>query len=217
MFRRIFEKKFDGSPVPSAYIPRGPRQFRHSGGWATVRKRLQTESGLRIIDIGHTSPGNINYLTNLGHSIFLADPVADAASGHFQTGTDDDGKPILDTEGFLAQCFDFGDRTFDVILLWTALDYLPEPFVAPLVGRLYGAMNPGGLVLALFHTKKQGKEAEYSRYHVTEGDDVESQPMQPFPIQRVFTNRSIQQLFTQWSGFKQFLAKDSVSEVIITR
>jgi hypothetical protein len=38
-----------------------------------------------------------------------------------------------------------------------------------------------------------------------------------FPIQRAFTNRSIQQLFAAWSGFRQFLAKDSVSEVIITR
>jgi hypothetical protein len=38
-----------------------------------------------------------------------------------------------------------------------------------------------------------------------------------FPIQRAFTNRSIERLFAGWSGHKQFLAKDSVSEVIVTR
>jgi hypothetical protein len=38
-----------------------------------------------------------------------------------------------------------------------------------------------------------------------------------YPIQRAFTNRSIERLFASWSGFRQFLAKDSVSEAIITR
>jgi hypothetical protein len=50
-----------------------------------------------------------------------------------------------------------------------------------------------------------------------DADSVEMQLAEPFPLQRVFTNRSIQTLFADWSGFKQFLAKDSVSEVIITR
>ena len=45
----------------------------------------------------------------------------------------------------------------------------------------------------------------------------EVQLAQPFPIQRAFTNRSIEKLFEGWSGHKQFLAKDSVSEVIMTR
>jgi hypothetical protein len=40
---------------------------------------------------------------------------------------------------------------------------------------------------------------------------------QQYPIQRAFTNRSIERLFAGWSGFRQFLAKDSVSEAIITR
>jgi hypothetical protein len=43
------------------------------------------------------------------------------------------------------------------------------------------------------------------------------QPADPFPIQRAFTNRSIERLFSAWSGHRQFLAKDSVSEVIISR
>ena len=38
-----------------------------------------------------------------------------------------------------------------------------------------------------------------------------------FPIQRAFVNRSIERLFAAWSGYRQFLAKDSVSELIITR
>jgi hypothetical protein len=191
--------------------------LRHSGGWAALRARLQEGPGLRVIDIGSTSSANINYLTSLGHSVYLADVVHDAWTGNWQTGVGEDGSPVWDVEGFLSQALNFSDRTFDVVLLWTTLDYLPEPLVAPVVARLFEAMNPDGQVLAFFHTRTQGEETANCRFHLTPGDDVEMQMPPQFPIQRAFTNRSIQQLFAGWSGFRQFLAKDSVSEVIITR
>ena len=182
-----------------------------------MRKRLQAEPGLRIIDTGYTSPSNINYLTGLGHSVFLADLVADAYEGKWQSGTDEDGNPIWNVEGYLNQALNFSGRMFDVVMLWTALDYLPEPFLAPAVAHLHASMNPGGQVLAFFHTKTQGEEAIRCRFHLTDTDDVEMQLTQQFPIQRAFTNRSIERLFAGWSGHQQFLAKDSVSEVIMTR
>jgi SAM-dependent methyltransferase len=190
---------------------------RHSGGWAAVRKRLETEDGLRIIDVGYTSPQNINYLTELGHSVFLANLVNDACTGEWITGKDDDGNDIWNVQGYLEQALSFADRMFDVVLLWTALDYLPEAFVAPVVNRLHASMNPGGQVLAFCHTRTKGEETVHCRFHLTPGDNVEVQLAQPFPIQRAFTNRSIEKLFAGWSGHRQFLAKDSVSEVIMTR
>ena len=182
-----------------------------------MRQRLQAEPGLRIVDIGTTSPSNINYLTGLGHSVFLADVVQDAYAGSWQTGTDGDGNPVWDVEGFLEQSLKFAGRTFDVVLLWTALDYLPEPLVGPVVKHLLYATNPGGQVLAFFHTRTQSEEAVHCRFHVTPGDDVDMQLTQQFPLQRAFTNRSIKQLFAAWSDYRQFLAKDSVSELLITR
>lgn len=216
MIRNWFDKGKEAGPQTGSGSS-GPRMPRHSGGWAALRKRLQGEPGLRIIDSGATSPTNINYLTSLGHSVFLTDLATEACTGAWQTGTDDDDKPIYDTEGYLNQTLEFGGKMYDVVLLWTALDYLPEPFVPAVVARLHAALNPGGQVLAFFHTRKQPEESAHCRFHVTDGDSVEMQLAQPFPIQRVFTNRSIQDLFGQWSGFRQFLAKDSISEVIITR
>jgi len=197
--------------------PVGPKYPRHSGGWSVLRQRLQTEQGLNTIDIGYTSPSNINYLTGLGHSVFLSDLVHDACTQNWITGDDDDGNPIWNAEGFLEQSLNFAGRSFDVVLLWTSLDYLPEPLVAPVVAHIYAAMNPGGQVFALFHTRTQGDETTHCRFHLTPGDEVEIQESEAFPIQRAFTNRSIERLFAGWSGFRQFLAKDSVSEVIITR
>jgi len=182
-----------------------------------MRKRLQAEPGLRVIDTGFTSPSNINYLTGLGHSVFLADIVSDAWTGNWKTGTDEDGNPIWDTEGFLAQSLNFAGRMFDVVLLWTALDYLPEQLLAPVVAHLHTSMNLGGEVFSLFHTSTRGELNSYWRFHLTPGDDLEIQLVQPFPIQRAFTNRSIEKLFAGWAGHRQFLAKDGVSEVIMTR
>jgi len=204
------------SVVPSPG-PSGPKVPRHSHGWATIRKRLLAEPGLRIIDVGFTSPSNINFLTDMGHSVFLSDLVHDACADNWEIGKDEDGKPILNAEGFLNQSLSFAGRTFDVVLLWTALDYLPDAFLSPVVSHLRGAMNPGGQVLSFFHTRTKGEETVHCRFHVTATDDIEVQLAQPFPIQRAFTNRSIERLFTGWSGHKQFLAKDSVSEVIMTR
>jgi len=94
---------------------------------------------------------------------------------------------------------------------------MPEALVAPVVAHLRDAMNPGGQVLAFFHTRTKGEETVRCRFHLTPRDDVEMQMAQQFPIQRAFTNRSIEKLFSGWSGHRQFLAKDSVSEVIMTR
>lgn len=217
MLNRWFEKKQESAAPTSTAGFSGPKVPRHSGGWALLRKRLQTEQGLRVIDVGYTSPSNINYLTSLGQSVFLADLVQDACTGEWQSGVDEEGNPQWNVEGYLQQTLNFSGRTFDVVLLWTALDYLPEPLVAPVVGHIFSAMNPGGQLLALFHTRMSGEETTHCRFHVTEGDEVSIQLARQFPIQRAFSNRSIQKLFSEWSGFKQFLAKDSVSEVIITR
>ena len=210
------ERKKDGDKPVSARSS-APRFTRYSGAWSTLRKRLEAEPGLRVIDAGATSPTNINYLTSLGHSVYMADVVHDACTGQWTRGVDEDGNPKWDVDAFLSACLEFSGKKFDVVLLWTALDYLPEPLVAPVVQRLYESMTPGGAVLAFFHTRTQGEEAVNCRFHVTGGDEVEVQLGEPFPIQRAFTNRSIERLFSGWSGHRQFLAKDALSEVLMTR
>jgi hypothetical protein len=202
---------------PASARSSAPRFTRYSGAWATLRKRLESDAGLRVIDAGATSPTNINYLTSLGQSVYMADLVHDACTGNWIHGNDEEGNPIWNSDAFLSSCLSFSGKLFDVVLLWTTLDYLPEPLVAPVVQRLYESMNPGGAVMAFFHTRTKGEETVNCRFHVTHGDEVEVQAGEPFPIQRAFTNRSIERLFAGWSGHRQFLAKDALSEVLMTR
>ena len=213
MLGRKKNQESDASSLPG----HGPRVPRHSGAWMMLRKRLENEPGLYILDNGFTSPHNINYLTGLGHSLFMTDLVNDAWTGDWKTGEDADGNEIWNVQGFLDQTLNFSGRMFDIVFLWTALDYLPEALVQPVVDHLHATMHSGGQVLALFHTRTKGEETAQVRFHLTPGNDLEMQSTVQFPIQRAFTNRSIEKLFAGWSGHKQFLAKDSLSEVIMTR
>lgn len=218
MLKNIFGKsRPESERATTPTVLSGPRIPRHSSGWSALQKQLKDESGLRFLDIGPTSPSNINFLTGMGHSVYMADLVHEARTGDWQLPTPEGEDPAWNIEGFLEQNLNFSGRMFDVVLLWTTLDYLPDPFIAPVIERLHQSMNEGGRVLSLFHTRKTGGDTTFYRYHLTEGDEIVMQESEPFPIERVFTNRNIEKLFESFSGYKFFLAKDNVYEVIITR
>jgi hypothetical protein len=217
VFKNPFQKPKTDTQSSSPTVLTGPRIARHSSGWANLKKQLLTESGLYILDIGPTSPTNINLLTNAGHSVYMADLVPDAHSPEWMKKPEEGGDPVVDVEGFLHHNLDFSGREFDAVLLWSTLDYLPEPLVQPVVDRLRTCIRPGGKVLALFHNKQTGDNIAYSRYHLSESDSIDVQESAQFPIRRAFTNRNIEKTFERYNGCKFFLAKDNLYEVIITR
>jgi len=217
MLGRLFDRQPASGASSASQALTGPRIPRHSGGWSTLRKRLMAEPGLRVLDVGSTSPANINYLTSLGHSVYMADLVEDSSEEEWVTGTDEDGKQIWDVEGFTKKNLHFSGRIFDMVLLWTTLDYLPEALVVPVVKSLHSSMTPGGQLLAFFHIKLQPEQSPHHRFHITSTDNVEQQLARPATQKRALTNRNIERLFADWSGLKQFLAKDGVSEAIIVR
>jgi SAM-dependent methyltransferase len=181
-------------------------------------KYLQTEPNLRVLDIGPTSPQNINFLTSLGHSVYMADVVQEALTGPWILPAKEKGEEAgFDVSGFFDQNLNFGGREFDVVLLWTTLDYIPQALVQPLIEHLQRAVRQGGRILAIFHTKVAGPETAYCRYHLTDTNTIEMQESEPHPVQRVYTNRSIEKLFAEYSNYRFFLAKDNLYEVIITR
>ena len=200
------------------------RTQRHSSGWAQLHKYLQSRDALRILDVGPTSAGNINFVTHLGHSIYMANLVDEAAKPEWikaaapgEPALDKESPEAYDIDGFLKQNLDFSGRHFDVIALWDTIDYLPKPFVAPVVDRLHDVMEPGGQLLALFHSKANADEAVFSRYHLTETDQVDLQRVGGHPMIYSYSNRQVEQLFHHYAAHKFFLAKDALREVIVSR
>src|ERR1700677_2271381 len=112
---------------------------------------MRKEESLRVLDIGPTSSGNINFITALGHSIYLANLVEDAAKREWFLPSEDGGAARFDVERFLAAHLDFSGRGFDVVLFWDTADFLPEELLEPVLKRLHEVMAPEGQMLALFH------------------------------------------------------------------
>lgn len=209
------KEKSSGVTGPAGRVPR------NSSGWGKILERMRGDEPLRVLDVGPTSSGNINLITSLGHSIYLANPVEDAARKEW-TPTQADGSPgSFDVERFLETHLTFSGRGFDIVLLWDSADYLPEPIVAPVLQRLHGVMEPNGQMLAMFHSARAGEtsapKAEFSRYHLTETSKLEVQRAGDYPLTNTFTNRQIEKLLEEFKSFTFFLSKDNVREVLVTR
>ncbi len=190
---------------------------RHSSGWVKILARLKAEPGLRVLDIGPTSPNNINFLTSLGHSVYMADLVEEAVKPEWKLPAKDGEPQGYDTERFLARHMDFGDRKFEIILLWDALDYIPGPLSDAILRQLALVLTQQGQTLAFFHSRMAGPETVFCRYHVLDGDTIQTQQGDNHPVQRNYQNRQIEVLLQELGSCRFLLAKDNTREVIVSR
>lgn len=210
-------RSFFGNSEKAGGSGSGVRTPRHSSGWAQLLSHLKSQESLRILDIGPTSSININYITSLGHSIYMANLAEEATQPEWLLPGEAGEPPAYDVKGFIEANLNFSGRTFDVVILWDTADYLPEPLLVPIMARIYEVLQPGGQLLAFFHSKNTGPEVAFRRYHLTDTPNVEMQLAGNQPLLRAFNNRQIEKLLEQFSGTKFFLAKDSLREVVAIR
>ncbi|HZY62508.1 MAG TPA: class I SAM-dependent methyltransferase [Edaphobacter sp.] len=207
---------FGGDSAGSAKHAGGERVPRHSSGWKELLKHMQAHESLRVLDIGPTSSTNINYITSLGHSIYMANLVEEAAKPEWTIPAEGDTPAGFNVDGFLETNLNFSGRVFDVVILWDTVDYLPEPLIAPVFSRIHQVLQPGGLMLAFFHVTAD-RETAFHRYHLTDTEIVEMQRAGNYPLLHVFSNRKIENMLSEFSNYRFFLAKDNLREVIVTR
>lgn len=201
------------TPAPSGPAGRVPR---HSTGLGEFTRLLAGQTGLRILDLGPTSPTNIGRLIGQGHKAYNEDVLLASTSPAYAARTED-GKPTLNVERFLAENLVYTTTLFDAVLCWDIPDYLPEAVVRPAIERLHRVTKTGGVLLAFFHTRDAGPDAPYYRYHIVGDDSLEVQQGPRFRLQRVFNNRHIEQLFRDFASIKFFLARDNVREVLVVK
>jgi hypothetical protein len=195
----------------------GDRVPRHSSGWKEMLKQLRERESLRILDIGPTSSTNINFITSLGHSIYMANLVEEAAKPDWLIPAEPGEPARFDVDGFLATNLNFSGRIFDAVIFWDTADYLPTVLLTAVLNRIQSVMQEGGLMLAFFHTKADSPETAFSRYHLTDTDVVEMQRAGNYPILQTYNNRQVENMLKDFNSYRFFLAKDNLREVIITR
>src|ERR1700730_8111719 len=119
-----------------------------------------------------------------------------------------DVTPSARAARFLEANLQYPNSSFDAVLLWDLLDYL-EPVVAKqMVANLTELLRPGGVVFAMFHSKKP---EGFQRYRVVDSTTLQviSSPVL-CPAQRVYQNREIQDLFSRYRTVKSFVGRDQL-------
>jgi hypothetical protein len=118
-------------------------------------------------------------------------------------------------ERFLKSNLQYGEGAFDAILLWDVLDYLEPELGKLLVTHLTSLLRPGGVVFAMFHSKKP---EGFQRYRVLDSTTLQVVATPPlFPAQKVFQNREIQDLFARYRTMKSFVGRDQLRETLVIR
>ena len=111
---------------------------------------------------------------------------------------------------FLKSNMQYKPASFDAVLLWDALDYLDPAMTKQTVACVTELLRPAGIVLAMFHSKK----AEgFQRYRVADSNTLQVVPaMSLAPFYKVYQNREIQDLFSQFRTTKSFVGRDQLRE-----
>ncbi len=121
-----------------------------------------------------------------------------------------DMTPAARAQRFLETTLQFPEATFDAILLWDTLDYLDLDLMTRLAARATSLVRDGGVVFAMFHTKKP---ESFHRYRVMDAQTLELIPTAaPFVPQRVLQNREISNLFSRFRSSKTFVGRDQLRE-----
>ena len=111
---------------------------------------------------------------------------------------------------FLKSNMQYKPASFDAVLLWDALDYLDPAMTKQTVACVTELLRPAGIVLAMFHSKKA--EA-FQRYRVADSNTLQVVPARSLtPFYKVYQNREIQDLFSQFRTTKSFVGRDQLRE-----
>jgi len=178
-----------------------------------------------LLDLGPAWQTTLNFFIERGFRVTSDDVLRDWADFHStelastkEPLTPEDyaqRSPEALAKKFLGQNLQYPALSFDALLLWDSLDYLEPHLVKPLVVHLTDLLRPGGVVLAMFHSKKP--EA-FQRYRVMDTNTLQVLGAKPIlPPQRPLQNREIQELFGRFRTMKSFVGRDQLRESLFIK
>lgn len=116
---------------------------------------------------------------------------------------------------FVQANLQYAPSSFDAVLLWDILDYLEPAVAKQTVACLTEGLRPGGIVFAMFHSKKP---EGFQRYRVADSNTLQVISAKPLcPAQRVYQNREIQDLFGRFRTVKSFVGRDQLRESLFVK
>ncbi|HTV59081.1 MAG TPA: class I SAM-dependent methyltransferase [Verrucomicrobiae bacterium] len=179
----------------------------------------------RILDLGNVSQATLNFFINKGFRISTEDILR--SWKEFIASEEDSLRrmpPGQETgrisqaslaEKFLADAVSYPEENFNGVLVWDLLDYLDSELMPRLMDRLFDILRPGGVVLAMFHSRTPER---YHRYRVLDTQSFEMVPTPTISVHaRIFQNREILDLFGKFRSSKTFVARDQLREALFLK
>ncbi len=116
---------------------------------------------------------------------------------------------------FLTANLQYPKSSFDAVLLWDLLDYLEPAVAKQTVAWITELLRPGGVVLAMFHSKKP---EGFQHYRVADSSTLQVISAAVIcPAQKVYQNREIQDLFARYRTSKSFVGRDQLRETLFIK
>jgi hypothetical protein len=209
-------------PAPPGVAARSGRQ---SNGLKEFLWQLEGIGHGHLLDLGPARQTTITFFIERGFKVYTEDLLATwqyfleeesqrvkklpAGADRSEMTTEARAKKFLDTTLL------YPDGTFDAVLMWDNLDYLDNDLMAKLAARITSLVRDGGVVFAMFHTRKP---ILFHRYRVLDGQHLELIPAScPFQPQHVFQNREISNLFSRYRTSKMFVGRDQLREGLFVK
>ncbi len=223
----------DGAKGESAVASRGyapgpafaPRGGRMSNSLKEFLWHLDDIGHGNLLDLGPVWQTTVSFFIERGFKVYTEDLLVawkdflraeEERLRSLPPGEDPgDMTPGRRAEHFLETNLQYPGETFDAVLAWDLLDYLESEAVARVVARLTDLVREGGVVLAIFHSRKP---EGFQRYRVLDTQNLEVLPAPMlFPVQRIYQNREIQNLFSRFHSSKTFVGRDQLREGLFIR
>lgn len=116
---------------------------------------------------------------------------------------------------FLEANLQYPRASFDAVLMWDLIDYLEPALAKQVITNLTEWLRPGGVVFALFHSKKP---EGFQRYRVADSTTLQIVSACVLcPAQKVYQNREIQDLFIRFRTMKSFVSRDQLRETLFIK
>jgi len=206
---------FSSKPRPAALAVESVTT-RHSRGLEQFFAYIRDQSGLKILDLAGASQENLSFLTSLGHRVSTQDFLRSFDETFGTEETQDQGSVNL-IQYFLTQNLDFPEDSFDGVLLWDVLQYLPPAVLTAAVDRLARIVRPRSYMLAFFNSDDKMTTVPATTFRIQDSKNLILSQRGTRKQAQLFNNRSLEKLFSQFDSVKFFLTRENLREVIVKR
>jgi len=215
-------------PPPQVGSPHAAAELEYNRLSNGLKELLWNLDGLErgtLLDMGPASQTTLSFFIERGFRVSSEDILRSwknflnqeeaRLKQDFAAGETVEMTPSARAARFMKENLQYSRSSFDAVLLWDLLDYLEQAVVKQVVASLTELLRPGGVVFAMFHSKKP---EGFQRYRVVSSSTLQMVPAPMVcPAQRVYQNREIQDLFGRYRTMKSFIGRDQLRETLFIK